>query len=421
METKLSDLREQLKDLQTEAQEFVGRVDAGETPTADELTRSEAVESEIETIKTQIEALERSDRLRSLYGNKTGKPGPVVKVSKAPTTDDYYNAFRAWAFGGNRNVTVRDSWLRSADLLDIDYLSNEFIIRDQTTDVAGEGKNLLADNRVNRVVEAKAFLSDIEQVATVLPADGTPETFPTVNDTTNTGAYQGGQAESISNTAITFGKVTIPVTTIATAVYPVSFQAIADAPQLIDLCFAKMARRLKKLKQAEFVGGDGTNDTITGLYEDVVSVENGFSNNLTEADIHNVYFGLDRDYLDNAVWMMNEATYAHLLGVKDDETGERIFGFGLNNSPNYTLMGRPIVIVPELDTMASSEAKKPILFGDFSNYFIRQSPVVMVKDDSYSVNKLSSSLFCYQLVGGALVDAGTNPVVALQTGTLSGD
>lgn len=79
---------------------------------------------------------------------------------------------------------------------------------------------------------------------------------------------------------------------------------------------------------------------------------------------------LDSDYREDAKWLMNDKTALYLQALKDSQ------GNYLWNQYDGTFMGKEILIsnfMPDIDL-----GRKPIAFGDFSNYWIieRQNPTI---------------------------------------------
>ncbi|MDQ0508773.1 HK97 family phage major capsid protein [Peptoniphilus ivorii] len=83
-----------------------------------------------------------------------------------------------------------------------------------------------------------------------------------------------------------------------------------------------------------------------------------------------LFFSLDSDYRENAKWIMNDKTALYLQNLKDGQ------GNFFWNQYDGTFMGKEILIsnyMPDIDA-----GKKPVAFGDFSNYWIieRQNPTI---------------------------------------------
>ena len=94
-----------------------------------------------------------------------------------------------------------------------------------------------------------------------------------------------------------------------------------------------------------------------------------------------LFFSLDSEYRENAKWIMNDKTALYLQSLKDSQ------GSFLWNQYDGTFMGKDILIsnfMPDIDA-----GKKPIAFGDFSNYWIieRQNPTIKRLSEMFALKQ----------------------------------
>lgn len=132
----------------------------------------------------------------------------------------------------------------------------------------------------------------------------------------------------------------------------------------------RLARNFAKAEDDAFINGTGIH-MPTGILNDDAGAEIGVTTEaLTYDDVIALFFSVDPDYRDRAVWLMNDATALTLRTMKDNN------GNYLWNTANDTILGRPVQIS---NAMPDAEAdKKPIAFGDFSYYWIvDREPVSM--------------------------------------------
>ena len=130
--------------------------------------------------------------------------------------------------------------------------------------------------------------------------------------------------------------------------------------------------------------------------------------------IHSV----DVAYRGPACRFMTSDTTALALELLKDGNGQYIWrnsgNFnGLNDSPSSSLRGYPVVINNDMPVLATSA--KHTLFGDFSNYYIRQVRGIQVVrlNELYAENGQVGFLAFMRLDGG-LIDAGQGPIKYLQ-------
>ena len=98
-----------------------------------------------------------------------------------------------------------------------------------------------------------------------------------------------------------------------------------------------------------------------------------------------LYHSLGRQYRDNAVFLMNDATLAALRKLKDGDS-QYLWQPGLQAAEPGRILGRPVYTSASMPTMAAS--KKSIVFGDLRNYWIvdREQPTLKRLDELYALS-----------------------------------
>lgn len=135
-----------------------------------------------------------------------------------------------------------------------------------------------------------------------------------------------------------------------------------------DYLTKRLARCFAKAEDAAFLNGNGLS-APTGILNAETGATVGVTTDaLTFDSVIRLFFALDPDYRKNAVWMMNDETALALRLLKDEN------GNPLWNHANDTILGKPVVIANDMPSVGSGNT--PILFGDFSYYWIVfRSPV----------------------------------------------
>ena len=158
----------------------------------------------------------------------------------------------------------------------------------------------------------------------------------------------------------------------------------------------RLAGAFAKAEDRAFISGSGT-DEPTGLLHDTAGAETGVSADSLSFDaVPELFFSVKPEHRRNGVWLMNDRTALALKKMKD-EAGNYLW-----RGSSETLLGRPVMIseyMPDPETGA-----KPILFGDFSWYWIvRRSPVtVRVLRELFARNDQTGYL-AYEFIDGRLV------------------
>lgn len=137
---------------------------------------------------------------------------------------------------------------------------------------------------------------------------------------------------------------------------------------LEDYLTERLAKNFAKAEDKGFVLGTGEH-TPTGILDDTAGAKTGVTTSaLCFDDVLRLYHSLDREYRKNAVWLMNDETALTLRMLKDS-TGNYLW-----NPSDNTILGKPVAISYDMPSVEAGA--KPIVFGDFSYYWIiDRSPI----------------------------------------------
>lgn len=135
-----------------------------------------------------------------------------------------------------------------------------------------------------------------------------------------------------------------------------------------DYLTGRLAKNFAKAENKGFITGMGDH-MPKGILSPTDGAEAGvFTNSITYDAVIRLFFSLNEEYRKNAVWMMNDDTALTLRLLKDGA------GNPLWNHTNDTILGKPVVISNDMPSEEAGES--PIVFGDFSYYWIiDRSPV----------------------------------------------
>jgi HK97 family phage major capsid protein len=121
-----------------------------------------------------------------------------------------------------------------------------------------------------------------------------------------------------------------------------------------------------------------------------------------------LHHSVDPAYRSKARFMLNDATLL-VLKKKKDGQGRYLWQSGIAVKEPDTLDGMPYTINQAMASIATTA--KPVLFGDFSKYYIRKVSGLMVLRLSERYAELNQTAFvAFERADGALVDAGTHPL-----------
>lgn len=138
-----------------------------------------------------------------------------------------------------------------------------------------------------------------------------------------------------------------------------------------DYLTERLAKNFAKAEDVGFVNGTGENMPVGILSKDGGAETAFTAETVTFDDVIRLYFSLDEEYRRKAVWMMNDETALKLRLMKDKD------GNHLWNQANETIFGKRVII--SNDMPSESTGAMPIVFGDFSYYWIIQRSPVSIR------------------------------------------
>lgn len=287
------------------------------------------------------------------FSDRLGKVETALRrPGTAPTTDatgaaaPERKAFESYLRGGTAGMEFTEvKTLRTGDDTSAGYLApSEFI--------AEVDKNIV-------------LWSPVRQLATVRnTARGSVELPKRIGRPTATWVEELEDRDD-TETGSRYGKSAYEVKEL-TAYVDVAFSTLEDAA--VDI-FAELAADLaEEFGQAEgeaFVTGNGVKRPM-GFMSDatIPTVASGDAAKITADALIDAFHALPSPYRTNAVWGMNSATLGAVRKLKTT-TGEYLLSMtGLAGSPVTTILGRPVVELPDMPDIAAGAI--PLVFGDFA-------------------------------------------------------
>jgi len=199
--------------------------------------------------------------------------------------------------------------------------------------------------------------------------------YPNSDGTTEEGEIVAQNAAA-SDADINFGVTPIDVYKYSSKVVTVPVELLQDAAVDIEAFVnTRCVARVGRITNKHFTVGTGTSQPkgiVTAATAGKVGTT-GQTATVIVDDLIDLEHSVDYAYREGGRcrWMMHDQTYKVVKKLKDT-TGRPLYipGYdGLGGSAPATLMGYPITINNHMPTMAANA--KSILFGDFTNYIIR--------------------------------------------------
>lgn len=368
--------------------------------------------AKIEPIDSQIRAIERSTSLSDDLEQRAGD----LSVYNGRSTDEnahQINAARkafsnALRFGMER-LSPEDRAVVSADAP-----GNRGRVMNVAEELPATGGYLVPTIVMPTVLQKLKYFGGMRDVATILPTSGGgPLNWPTTDDTASAGELV---AENVAatNGDMTFGVATLNAWKFSSKIIPVSFEVLQDsAVDVESLVMTAMATRIARGQNTYFTIGTGVNQPQGALTAASLgySMPVGNAASVTYDGLVSLYHAVDPAYRvsPNCAFMMNDQTFKQVKLLKDGN-GRPLWlpstSGALGGDQGFdTLLGKRLVINQDMPSMAANA--KPILFGDFSKYIIRDvmSMIILRFTDSAYTSKGQIGFLGWARSDGRLVDA----------------
>jgi HK97 family phage major capsid protein/HK97 family phage prohead protease len=190
-----------------------------------------------------------------------------------------------------------------------------------------------------------------------------------------------------TESGMTFEQITLTPFELATYT-DISNQLLEDnAYGLEGELLADYAESFGKTEGVAFIKGTGTGQpkgimTATGIKEIKTGVAAAFPAENPADVIIGMYHQIATTHAQSGVWLMNRNTLSVIRQWKDG-TGRYLVLDPITAGGVMTLLGRPIVEMPDMDDIGAG--KFPILFGDMSGYRIIDRVGLSTLRDPYSL------------------------------------
>lgn len=305
-----------------------------------------------------------------------------------------------------------DKWLRRGwSAFDQDEISELRNAMSTTTDSEG---GYTVDSEVSAsLIEAKKEFGGMREAATVIrTAKGNKLSWPTTDGTSEVGEIVDENAAA-SSADLSFGTVPIDAFKYGSKVITVPFELMQDSEVDIEaLVRRRVSERIARIENTHFTVGDGSGKPRGVVTAATVgkAAASGQTASLIYNDFVDLMHSVDPAYRKNSSWMMNDATLQSLYKLVDSD-GRPLFWAAsrdLSDALPMTLLGRTIRI--NQDMAAPGVNAKPLAFGDFSKYIIRDVMAVSLFRfmDSKYVEKGQVGFLAWMRADGNYTDNGAS-------------
>jgi HK97 family phage major capsid protein len=234
--------------------------------------------------------------------------------------------------------------------------------------------------------------------------------WPSTNDTGNVGALLA-ENTVVPDQDVVFAQTVLSSYKITSKMVKASTEILTDSAfNLAEVLGSLLGERIGRCENQLFTTGTGSSQPA-GVVTGATSGKTAASATAITADeVIDLFHSVDPAYRDgrSSVWMMNDSSVAAVRKLVDSD-GQFLWQPGMQAGIPDRLYGRSVQINQDVASMATGT--KPILYGDFSLFKIRDVREVRVVRLRERFADLDQQGFCaFHRVDSVLLNAGTNPI-----------
>ncbi len=356
------------------------------------------LEEKMDRLSREIDRIEREIRALAAAPQRPGLSGAA---GGGDEDDEYRQAFR-------------DGYLRKGIERPLEALAHKAL----STNAPAEGGYAVPEEIDRRIATLARDLSPIRAHATVVQI-GSGDFRKLVAVGAPASGWVSETAARIETAAPSFAEIAPPIGEIYAN--PAATQTMLDDAffDVESWLAEELAREFSAKEGTAFVTGDGvdkpqgflsyptsTADDATRPFGTVQYLATGVDGDFPASDpsdlLLDLVYSLKASYRSKARFLMNATTLARVRKFKDAD-GDYLWKPGLEAGQPSTLLGFPVVEVPDMPDIAAGSLS--IAFGDIASaYLIADRFGTRVLRDPYS-NKPFVHFYATKRVGGALVDS----------------
>lgn len=397
------ELRRERANLWHEAQEILNKYDNEARWAGEDEQKFDRLMEEIDQLDKRIEREER------LYERKKDEEAaeepirPAVEQRDKPSDEEYREAFSTYLRYGVSGLKPEQRNL----------LAQNFVEARALSAVTGaSGGYTVPEGFYNQLIDNMKWYGGMRQARTTIirTSSGNNLPIPTADDTGNVGAIVDENTQ-VAEQDTTFGQKNLGAYMYTSKIIRVPYQLLQDSAFDIEAWLRqKLAERIGRITNQHFTTGTGTGEpqgVVTGASEGKVGAS-GQTSSVTYDDLVDLEHSVDPAYRRMAEWMFHDSTLKAIKKLKDSE-GRPLWAPGIAVREPNTILGYPYVVNNDMPVMAADA--KSILFGDFSNYFIRDVlGVQLLRLEERYADYLQVGFLAFSRHDGVLADAGAGPI-----------
>lgn len=350
--SKLLEMRRKRAEVWEKAKAFLDeRTGENGVMSAEDSQQYERMEQEVVDLGHAIDRMERAEQMdremdQPVWPPLASRPEKSAVRRSGRASEEYRQAF--WNMLRNRGelFQVRNALQIGAD---------------------SEGGFLCPDEYEHTLVQALTEENQLRSLCTVIRTESGDRKIPIVaSHGTASWVEEEGQ---IPESDDAFGQISIGAHKVATMI-KVSDELLQDSVFDVESYIAsEFARRIGAAEEDAFINGNGTAKP-TGLLHSANGAEVGVTTAgaaITADEIIDLIHSVKSVYRKKSVFLLNDSTVKALRKLKDG-SGQYLWQPGLKEGQPDQLLSYRLVTSAYMPEVASGA--KPVLFGDFSSYWI---------------------------------------------------
>ncbi|MCT7469192.1 phage major capsid protein [Aliarcobacter cryaerophilus] len=328
----------------------------------------------IKSLKAQREEL--TAKMSELVNNQ--RSGETMSDTDKATFEDAKNRVKAIDEDITRIEELRSLQTANAISVNTNDDVEEFRsflkgqeVRSQTVGTNTAGGYTVGASVANRLIEAiRNNNGMIESASTITTAKGDDLNYPTLDDTdaANDAVIKAETDARRSGPDLVFGSIPLKSFTYDSGIIKISNELVQDSAVNIEqVVINALSKRIQRKLQKDFTIGAGTTAPAGLLTSTLLGKKAATANGIVADELLELQFSVESEYAANGKYMMNSKTLLAISKLKDGQ-GNYLLSNAVDGI-SKTLFGKQIVINDNMPDIASKS--KPVVFGDLSQYLIR--------------------------------------------------
>lgn len=402
MPKSIQQLREERKSIAAQMTALVNKPE-DQSWTAEDQKAYNDLKSAVETIDSHISAFQETLQMSEHQEQRIRTISDELNISgdEAAAREQKLKACtNAWLRGG---VEALSNDQREFMAKEVRRVGNEM-----GTGQTNNGAALVHREFVSRLLEAMKAFGGMRAVATILPtATGNPMDMPTTDATSEEGEIVGENAQANTGDT-TFGSKSVGAFKYSSKSIAIPFELLQDSGIDLEAYIQRLlAMRISRIQNKHFTIGTGTGQPEGIVTASSVGKTAASATAVTFDDLNHLVHSVDPIYREGGKcgFMFNDLTLRGLKDLKDSQSRpiwlpgyeagapDRIHGFGYTINQHMADVGA---------------SAKPVAFGDFSHYTIRDVMQLMLfrMTDSAFTLKGQVGFVGFARADGKLLDVG---------------